>query len=79
MTNGVFPGTTVANSGLDCPLCSTDAVELNAVTTTVTSPPPVDDAGFTGFTLNNNLYGTNESIARVGELIKAVRGSAVSA
>jgi len=36
------------------------------------------DAGFTGFTLNNNIYGTNESIARVGELIKAVRGSAVS-
>src|ERR1700730_2058553 len=37
------------------------------------------DAGFTGFTLNNNLYGTNESIERVGELIKAVRGSAVNA
>jgi F420-dependent oxidoreductase-like protein len=37
------------------------------------------DAGFTGFTLNNNIYGTSESIARAGELIKAVRGSAVSA
>jgi F420-dependent oxidoreductase-like protein len=36
------------------------------------------DAGFTGFTFNNNIYGTDESIARVGELIKAVRGSAVS-
>ena len=37
------------------------------------------DAGFTGFTLNNNIYGTNKSIALAGELIKAVRGSAVSA
>jgi F420-dependent oxidoreductase-like protein len=37
------------------------------------------DAGFTGFTFNNNIYGTDESIARVGELIKAVRGSAVPA
>jgi F420-dependent oxidoreductase-like protein len=36
------------------------------------------DAGFTGFTLNNNIYGSNESIALAGELIKAVRGSAVS-
>ena len=36
------------------------------------------DAGFTGFTLNNNIYGTSESIARAGELIKAVRGSGVS-
>ena len=30
------------------------------------------DAGFTGFTFNNNIYGTVESIARVGELIKVV-------
>jgi hypothetical protein len=30
------------------------------------------DAGFTGFTFNNNIYGTDESIARVGELIKLV-------
>jgi alkanesulfonate monooxygenase SsuD/methylene tetrahydromethanopterin reductase-like flavin-dependent oxidoreductase (luciferase family) len=30
------------------------------------------DAGFTGFTLNNNIYGTDESIALAGELIKAV-------
>src|SRR6202795_2269634 len=28
------------------------------------------DAGFTGFTLNNNIYGTDESIAPAGELIK---------
>jgi hypothetical protein len=34
------------------------------------------DAGFTGFTFNNNIYGTDESIARVGELIKVVNGSA---
>jgi F420-dependent oxidoreductase-like protein len=37
------------------------------------------DAGFTGFTFNNNVYGTDESIARLGALIKAVNGSAVSA
>jgi F420-dependent oxidoreductase-like protein len=37
------------------------------------------DAGFTGFTLNNNIYSTNDSIALAGELIKAVRGAAVSA
>jgi F420-dependent oxidoreductase-like protein len=30
------------------------------------------DAGFTGFTLNNNIYGTSESIALAGELIKVV-------
>jgi hypothetical protein len=30
------------------------------------------DAGFTGFTLNNNVYGTPESIALAGELIKRV-------
>jgi F420-dependent oxidoreductase-like protein len=30
------------------------------------------DAGFTGFTFNNNVYSTDESIARVGELIKLV-------
>ncbi len=30
------------------------------------------DAGFTGFTLNNNIYGTDESIALAGELIKTV-------
>jgi hypothetical protein len=37
------------------------------------------DAGFTGFTFNNNIYGTDESIARIGELIKVVNGSPVSA
>jgi F420-dependent oxidoreductase-like protein len=35
------------------------------------------DAGFGGFTFNNNVYQTAESIALVGELIKVVRGSAV--
>ena len=34
-------------------------------------------AGFGGFTLNNNIYSTDEQIALVGELIKAVRGSAL--
>jgi F420-dependent oxidoreductase-like protein len=37
------------------------------------------DAGFGGFTFNNNVYQTEESIALVGELIKVVNGSAVSA
>jgi F420-dependent oxidoreductase-like protein len=37
------------------------------------------DAGFGGFTFNNNIYSTNESIALAGELIKAVRGSRVAA
>ena len=33
------------------------------------------DAGFTGFTFNNNIYSTDESIARAGELIKLVNKS----
>jgi F420-dependent oxidoreductase-like protein len=37
------------------------------------------EAGFGGFTLNNNVYQTDESIALAGELIKVVRGSAVPA
>jgi len=32
------------------------------------------EAGFTGFTFNNNIYGTDESMARAGELIKVVNG-----
>jgi alkanesulfonate monooxygenase SsuD/methylene tetrahydromethanopterin reductase-like flavin-dependent oxidoreductase (luciferase family) len=35
------------------------------------------DAGFAGFTFNNNVLQTEESIGLAGELIKAVRGSAV--
>ena len=37
------------------------------------------DAGFGGFTFNNNVYQTEESIALVGELIKVVNGRAVKA
>lgn len=37
------------------------------------------DAGFGGFTFNNNVLQTDESIALAGELIKVVRGSAVAA
>jgi F420-dependent oxidoreductase-like protein len=37
------------------------------------------DAGFTGFTFNNNIYGTKESIALVGELIKLVNSKTVAA
>jgi alkanesulfonate monooxygenase SsuD/methylene tetrahydromethanopterin reductase-like flavin-dependent oxidoreductase (luciferase family) len=33
---------------------------------------PYIDAGFTGFTFNNNLYRTKEDIARVGELLLLV-------
>ncbi len=36
-------------------------------------------AGFGGFTFNNNVLQTEESIALAGELIKVVRGSAVPA
>jgi F420-dependent oxidoreductase-like protein len=37
------------------------------------------DAGFGGFTFNNNVLQTDESIALAGELIKVVRGSTVPA
>jgi F420-dependent oxidoreductase-like protein len=37
------------------------------------------DAGFGGFTFNNNVLQTSESIELAGELIKAVRGSSVPA
>ncbi len=37
------------------------------------------DAGFGGFTFNNSVLQTDESIALAGELIKVVRGSAVAA
>jgi F420-dependent oxidoreductase-like protein len=37
------------------------------------------DAGFGGFTFNNNVLQTDEAIALAGELIKTVRGSAVPA
>jgi F420-dependent oxidoreductase-like protein len=35
---------------------------------------PYVEAGFTGFTFNNNLYQTPEQIARVGELLELVAG-----
>jgi alkanesulfonate monooxygenase SsuD/methylene tetrahydromethanopterin reductase-like flavin-dependent oxidoreductase (luciferase family) len=37
------------------------------------------DAGFGGFTFNNNVLQTDESLALAGELIKTVRGSAIPA
>jgi alkanesulfonate monooxygenase SsuD/methylene tetrahydromethanopterin reductase-like flavin-dependent oxidoreductase (luciferase family) len=37
---------------------------------------PYIEAGFTGFTFNNNLYKTPEQIARVGEVLKLVAGEA---
>ena len=37
------------------------------------------DEGFTGFTMNNNIYGTNESIALAGELIKVVNSKTPTA
>ena len=33
---------------------------------------PYIEAGFTGFTFNNNLYRTPEQIGRVGELLHLV-------
>jgi len=35
---------------------------------------PYIDAGFTGFTFNNNLYRTPEDIARLGEVLRLVTG-----
>jgi F420-dependent oxidoreductase-like protein len=59
--------------------------ERRAMAITATLPEAAEligkymDAGFGGFTFNNNIYQTDESIALLGELIKAVRGSAVAA
>jgi len=54
-----------------------------AVTTTVAQAAEIIgrymDAGFGGFTFNNNVLQTRDSIALAGELIKVVRGSAVTA
>ena len=52
--------------------------ERRAIARVATVPEGADiigrymDAGFTGFTLSNNVYGTDESIALAGELIKVV-------
>jgi F420-dependent oxidoreductase-like protein len=40
---------------------------------------PYLDAGFTGFTFNNSLYRTPDQIAAIGELLKLVQGTPVSA
>ena len=59
--------------------------ERRAMARVATLPQAVEllgtymEAGFTGFTFNNNIYGSDGSIALAGELIKAVNGSAVSA
>ena len=33
---------------------------------------PYIDAGFTGFTFNNNLYRTRDDVARLGEVLRLV-------
>jgi len=59
--------------------------ERRAMAITATVPEAAEligkhlDAGFGGFTFNNNVLQTDESMALAGELIKAVRGSAVTA
>jgi F420-dependent oxidoreductase-like protein len=59
--------------------------ERRAMATTATVPQAAEligkymDAGFGGFTFNNNVLQTDESIALAGELIKVVRGSAAAA
>ncbi|MDQ6719591.1 MAG: LLM class F420-dependent oxidoreductase [Candidatus Dormibacteraeota bacterium] len=59
--------------------------ERRAMATTATVPQAAEligkylEAGFRGFTFNNNVLQTDESIALAGELIKVVRGSAVPA
>ena len=37
---------------------------------------PYIDAGFTGFTFNNNIYPTPEQISRIGDLLKLVASEA---
>jgi F420-dependent oxidoreductase-like protein len=59
--------------------------ERRAVATTATVAQAAEiigkyqEAGFGGFTFNNNVLQTDESIALAGELIKVVRGSGVPA
>jgi alkanesulfonate monooxygenase SsuD/methylene tetrahydromethanopterin reductase-like flavin-dependent oxidoreductase (luciferase family) len=59
--------------------------ERRAMAITATVPQAAEligkylEAGFGGFTLNNNVLQTDDSIALAGELIKVVRGSAVPA
>ena len=59
--------------------------ERRAMATTATVPQAAElldkyiDAGFGGFTFNNNIYQTKESIELLGELINVVRGSVVPA
>ena len=36
---------------------------------------PYLDAGFTGFTFNNNIYRTPEAIGVIGELLRLVAGA----
>jgi alkanesulfonate monooxygenase SsuD/methylene tetrahydromethanopterin reductase-like flavin-dependent oxidoreductase (luciferase family) len=36
---------------------------------------PYLDAGFTGFTFNNNIYRTPDAIGYVGELLRLVAGA----
>ncbi|HEV2026932.1 MAG TPA: LLM class F420-dependent oxidoreductase [Candidatus Dormibacteraeota bacterium] len=80
-----FPRVLVENEKDGKAILDTLTPERRAMARVATLPQATEligkylDEGFTGFTLNNNIYGTNESIARAGELIKAVRGSAVSA
>ncbi|HEX9094527.1 MAG TPA: TIGR03560 family F420-dependent LLM class oxidoreductase [Candidatus Dormibacteraeota bacterium] len=58
--------------------------ERRAMAVTATVPQAAEvigqymAAGFGGFTFNNNVLQTKESIALAGELIKVVRGSAVT-
>jgi F420-dependent oxidoreductase-like protein len=59
--------------------------ERRAMAKTATVPQAAEligkymNAGFGGFTLNNNIYQTDEQLALAGELIKTVRGTAVPA
>jgi F420-dependent oxidoreductase-like protein len=59
--------------------------ERRAMAITTTVPQAAEligkymEAGFGGFTFNNNVLQTDESIALAGELIRVVRGNAVTA
>jgi F420-dependent oxidoreductase-like protein len=65
-------------------IMATVPAERRAMITPVNVPQAAEiigkyvDAGFGGFTFNNNVLQTEESIGLAGELIKVVRGSVVS-
>ena len=75
----------VENEKEATPILDSIPVERRAMVVVATVPQAAEvigkyiDAGFGGFTFNNNVLRTDESIALAGQLIKAVNGSRVVA